>query len=172
MIDVIEREGFWYALIKLKKKTKNFEGQRLHSAICNTVFFTEREQVYSLTEQFLVKTCQNQHELQNKYVNTCSFNRFLYDLEISGVSRQWWTTRVGRSVKHEAAADSVQPMCHSQCKQETFLRQWKQDKAPEAPPDSCSWRQFTGSSTGEFGSSVAIQYSEFKVTLFVLYYFL
>lgn len=71
---VMEWEGFCYTLIK-----QHFEGQSLRPAICNTVFFTERDQVYLFSEQFLVQTCQNQYELQNNYAGICSFKVFPYD---------------------------------------------------------------------------------------------
>lgn len=58
--------------------------QSFHAVIGNTASFTEKDQVSLSTEQFWAKTCQNQHELQTKYMNTCSFKLFPYDLEISG----------------------------------------------------------------------------------------
>lgn len=70
----MEREGFCNTSIK-----QHFEGQSLHPAICNTVFFTERDQVCLFSEQFLVQTRQNQHELQNNYASICSFKLFPYD---------------------------------------------------------------------------------------------
>jgi len=81
----------------------------------------ERDQACLLTKQFLVKTCQKLHELQNKYMNTCSFKLLPSGLEISGVS---WENRKSRE-ECEAQSRSkqrVQPVCHVQCKQETFPR--------------------------------------------------
>lgn len=110
----MKREEFCYAFIKQNC---------FHAVSCSTVSFMGRDQVCFLTEQFLVETCQNQHELQNKYMNICLFELLPYDLEISGVSGQQKTTKSREECKAWSSnRHYIKSMCHMQCKQETFPR--------------------------------------------------
>lgn len=136
--------------------------------ICNDVFFMERDQACLLTEQFLVKICQNQHELQNKYIHTPVCSNFSpYELEISGVS---WTMDKGKGrEKCEAWSSTVfRPCATGTTRKNIFLG--KENETPEAPPDHCSWGMFISLSVEEFASTVTMYFSEFwSVTGFALY---
>lgn len=94
------------------------------------------------------------------YTYTCLFKLFPYELEISGVS--WTMDKCKGREKCEVRSSTVFSPCATGTSSEKhFHEEGKWNKAPEAPPDHCSWGMFISLSMEEFASSVIMYFSEF-----------
>lgn len=144
--------------------------QSFHAVNCNAVFFMERDQACLLTEQFFGQNLSKSAWTVGKvYTYTCSFKLSPYDLEISRVP--WAMGNCKGRENCEVLSSTVFSPCATCNKSKThFHGEWKWNKAPEAPPDHCSWGMFISLSMEEFASSVTMYFSEFwSVIGFALY---
>lgn len=91
------------------------------------------------------------------YTYTCLFRLFPYDLEISGIS--WAVDNCKGRENCEAWSSTVFSPCATCNTSKThFHEEWKWNKAPETPPDHCSWGMFISLSMEDFASSVTMYF--------------